>query len=608
MPPASNTSPAATVSVLASSPVFGEGFASKFGQFIYAAVLFMLFIVLYFYVRDTKIHLGGDNAEYYILAKALAEGKGYNYIASMGDQPHNHFPPGYPFIMSVLMRFFGSDQATLTAFNGVFMLGSVLLLFNLFHRFTQNIHLGFAVAAACLFNYHLMQYSTIMMSEIPFLFFSCLTLWVFLQLKTDENPLRQAYFYIFIALLASSFYIRTAGISLVAGSLFYFAWQRNWKFALAISLGFFLLVLPWQIRSRSLGGNSYVKQLLMVNPYAPEQGALGTIFLDASGKTICRDSILKQPATVTQHTNMQFVADLATRFTNNTKRYISREIPAGIFPWLEHDPKEPTSGSEWLWGSLIFAFILWGIYKIKEHRLLLLGYMLGSFGILLLWPDVWFGARFVLPLLPFLLFAFANGLIESIKFGLQKLNFNSPFLLNALLPFVLMAFIPKWYPEQGGILRDEKGNEYPTFLLSLSRLHNGAEEDYDPKYKNYFACAAWIKDNTPKESVICCRKPGLLYVNADRYVTGFKASTNTDSVVANLVTRKVSYVVLDQLGFSDVGRYLYPAVMANPQKFPIVHQEKDPDTYVLKFVPDAVVDKTPVSATADPSKQGNPAK
>ena len=53
------------------------------------------------------------------------------------------------------------------------------------------------------------------------------------------------------------------------------------------------------------------------------------------------------------------------------------------------------------------------------------------------------------------------------------------------------------------------------------------------------------------------------------------------------MVRKVNYIVLDQLGFSDVGRYLYPAVMANPRKFPILFQVKDPDTYVLKFVSDA---------------------
>ncbi len=525
--------------------------------FAYSFVIFMLFVIVYFYIRDTKIHLGGDNAEYYILAKSLAEGKGYSYIANIKEEAHNHFPPGYPFIMSILMRIFGDEQTTLTAFNGVFLLGSLLLMFNLFRRFTDNVHLAFAVCAACLFNYHIMEFSTIMMSEIPFLFFSCLTLWVFLQADLEEGRKKIAYFVVFLFLLAASFYIRTAGLSLVAGICLFLLLQKNWKYLGATVFGFLALVLPWQLRSRSLGGNSYIKQLLMINPYKPEDGMAG-------------------------------VGDMFARFGANVIRYISREIPSGIFPWLEHDPKEPTTGSEWLIGVLVLGLIVYGVWKMRNHRLLLAGYTLGSFGILLLWPDVWFGVRFVLPLLPFLLFFFTNGLVEAIKLGFEKMGRTDFTILNMVLPFILVLFIAKWLPEQNGIATDDKGNQYETYLPSLARLHNSSSEDYEPKYKNYFACAEWIKQNTPEKSVVCCRKQGLLYVNAgNRYVTGFKQTTNTDSLIADLKSRKVNYLVLDQLGFSDVGRYILPAVMANPNKFPIVFQVKEPDTYVLKFVPDA---------------------
>jgi hypothetical protein len=229
---------------------------------------------------------------------------------------------------------------------------------------------------------------------------------------------------------------------------------------------------------------------------------------------------------------------------------------------------------------------VYGVWKIRNHRLLVAGYALGSFGILLLWPDVWFGVRFVLPLLPFLLFFFTNGLVEMLKMGLEKMNIGGA-NTSVFLPLVLVLFLPKWFPEQKGIALDDKGASYETFLPSIQRLHEAAAEEYEPKYKNYFACGDWIKANTPEKSVICCRKPGLMYITADRYVTGFKQTTITDSLIADLQSRKVNYLVLDQLGFSDVGRYIYPAVMANPQKFPIVFQVKEPDTYVLKFVPEA---------------------
>ena len=141
-----------TAATLAAKPM---GAALNYSAIIYSLLLFFAFVIAYQYIFDSKIHLGGDNAEYYILAKALAAGKGYTYIANTSAAAHNHFPPGYPFILSILMRCFSDEQSTLTAFNGAFLLGSLFLLFNLFKRATDNIHLAFAVCIACLFNFHI---------------------------------------------------------------------------------------------------------------------------------------------------------------------------------------------------------------------------------------------------------------------------------------------------------------------------------------------------------------------------------------------------------------------------------------------------------------------
>ena len=161
---------------------------------IYSALLFIAFLFVYQYIYDSKIHLGGDNAEYYSLARGLYEGKGFAQISDMNAAPHKHWPPGYPFILSILMRIVGTETGVLTAMNGLFLLGSLYFLFDLFRRFSGNIHLAFAVCIACLFNYHIMAYSTIMMSEIPFLFFATLSIWSFVQLDLTKNPFIQRFF------------------------------------------------------------------------------------------------------------------------------------------------------------------------------------------------------------------------------------------------------------------------------------------------------------------------------------------------------------------------------------------------------------------------------
>jgi hypothetical protein len=42
-------------------------------------------------------------------------------------------------------------------------------------------------------------------------------------------------------------------------------------------------------------------------------------------------------------------------------------------------------------------------------------------------------------------------------------------------------------------------------------------------------------------------------------------------------------VIIEQLGFSSTAKYLVPAVQKNPDKFEVVYQLKNPDTYLLKF-------------------------
>src|SRR6185503_11189771 len=45
-----------------------------------------------------------DDAIYTVLAKALATGEGYRMINLPGDPHATHYPPGYPFFLSLLWR------------------------------------------------------------------------------------------------------------------------------------------------------------------------------------------------------------------------------------------------------------------------------------------------------------------------------------------------------------------------------------------------------------------------------------------------------------------------------------------------------------------------
>lgn len=494
-------------------------------KWLFPALLVFGFIIVYPFIFDKKVSLGGDNASYYILGKAISSGQGYTNIHVPGEPPHNHFPPGYPAILGVFMLFTQSITF-LKIVNGLFLLGTVLITYSLLNRFTENTKMAFAGALLLLFNYHLLSYSTIMMSEVPFLFFATLAMLFFVRMQDSERPFyTDINFYGLLVLSSFAYHIRTAGIALVAGFALYLLINRNWKVLLAYLGGFAVLALPWFFRGKSTGGGGYLQQLTMVNPYRPEEGMMG-------------------------------LSDWFTRFGNNVSRYLGKEIPHSLFPAFEVDYTPDASGNI-LYGLLIVAVIVFGLVKLPKFNWLLAGYLLGTFGILLLWPDVWFGIRFILPLIPFLLFLFIYGIYALVNLLMEKVSISTK--LNPLLFLIFILF----------------------FTPQLKLLAEAADEAYLPKFKNYFEMGAWANTNLPEEAVVCTRKPGLFYLFAGRQVAKFANTPDYNELFADMKERGFTHVVVDQLGYAQTGRFLVPAVQDNPEKFQLLNQINNPETYLL---------------------------
>ena len=111
-----------------------------------------------------------------------------------------------------------------------------------------------------------------------------------------------------------------------------------------------------------------------------------------------------------------------------------------------------------------------------------------------------------------------------------------------------------------------------------------AKMPYPPAYKNYFSVAEKVNDDNFRATVVCCRKPDLFAFYAPNvYAINYKYTQNTYELIADLVKKKVDYVVLEQLGFSSTARYLYPAIVDHAELFTVVYQRRNPDTFLLSF-------------------------
>lgn len=500
----------------------------KGSDWLYLILIGLAFLIIYQYVYNPKINLGGDNAGYYILGKALAEGQGFTDIHKPHKPVHTHFPPGYPAVMSIFMQISDSIDFIKTV-NGLFLLGATILLYFLLKEFTGDRRLAFAGSFLGLFNMHLLSYATIMMSEISFLFFTTLSFYLFVRSHQAQAFFKHPAFYGLIVTSVLSYHIRSIGIAMVVGLAIYLLFSKNFKYLLGYLAGFVLLSLPWYLYSQSVSkGGGYLASLMNANPYRPEEGKLDFMgFLE--------------------------------RIWENLQRYLGKEIPNGLFPFIEVDYKADVLPQEIIVGVLILALIIIGLVRMKRYAMLLLWYLLGNFGIFMLWPEVWFGIRFMLPLIPLMLFLMSYGILQLLQILAQRLKIKaqpSPFLI------LLFLFL---------------------FIPQLKLLKASAESPMVPKYSNYFEVAQYVNHNLPAEAIVACRKPTLFYLYAQREVTKYRNEQDYTKLLNHLDTLGTTHIVIDQLGYSSTGRYLVPAIQANPLKFRNIYQVPKPDTYLITF-------------------------
>ncbi|MEM6685721.1 MAG: hypothetical protein AAF617_08045, partial [Bacteroidota bacterium] len=390
-----------------------------------------------------------------------------------------------------------------------------------------------------LLNFHILGYATIMMSEIPFLFFSLLSIWLLCRIDFSKPVFKNGLFIALIICVSFSFYIRSVALALFGSIFCYLVLKKYWRYAVSLVGGFVILYLPWFFRGMNATGNTYISQLSLKNPYQPE---LGTISF----------------------------SDLIERIWINIERYITKEIPSAMVSSEEVlYVKVAAPFTEWLIGLVLLASIAFGIYKLLKFRVFVLLYVLAFFALLMVWPSVWYGTRFILPLVPVLIFLSVFGMIQFLQWlGLRIASKHE----KKLVPALVVILIASWAIIYGS--------------GSISKLHQKAMTPYADSYANYFTLADWVRENTADNSVTAVRKEGLFYLFSKKYVTNYQRTPDREAQVAYLQSKNVDFVVVEQLGYSSTSKYLVPAIDRYPNKFKKVQFLPNPNTYLMKFQPE----------------------
>jgi hypothetical protein len=503
--------------------------------------LHLLFSLLTF---EPRPHTGGDNAAYITLARSLIERGAYLELWDPAEAPHTKYPPVFPAILAVAMLLglqpWVQLKLVVLTFSAIAVAFSFLWM-RARRRHAAALAVGIIVAIAP----GVLREGRWILSDVPFWAFTMVALWAFQTMRARDH----ARFAVAAAATILAYFTRSAGLPLLLAALAWLAWRRRWIHAAALAGAAALPALLWGMRSRAFAPADYVSEFWLVDPYYPVLGRAGP-------------------------------ADLALRLGENAWKYASVHLPTLLTgaPSLSMLPIS----------ALILAFAAWGWFRsaaglraapaaadrpartagVTEVFLPL------YLGLILLWPSVWSGERFLLPVLPVVLFLAAGPLV---RLGRRVAGGRDLVAAGGVAVLLLLAAVP-------GLVRGMQVGHECTRRYWAGEAYPclGA-----PAWDDFFAISGRSGELLPPDAVVLNRKARLFHVLSGGLKSRpYPLVPEPGALFAAADSAGARYVILDQLDMvAEI--YLRPVLIRRASAFCLVAVEAETATVLFGILPGA---------------------
>jgi len=494
-------------------------------------------------------HSGGDNASYLGLGHSLATGGGYVEHWDPEAAPHTKYPPVFPALLALLVL---AGVSSWTAYK-VLMIGLVSLAVALVFTWVTGRRgpiAGAAVAGLTLLSAGWLDAARWILSEPLFLVCTFLALWAADRAPGRLPGLRSKVRRVtgtgdgdarapggaeesrgsegetgglapggWVAVAGTgallAFFTRSAGLPLVFALLLALVLVRSWSYAGGLAAAVAIPAAGWYLRARrGTGEGAYQSEFWLVNPYAPELGTLSWLGLPG-------------------------------RVWANLGAYGLDVLPA---QWWGAG----AAGGAVL-GLVIGALAFWGwTLRIRLGAGVAELFVPTYLGLILLWPEVWTGERFLLPLIPPVLL-YAGEAVRYASLPLGRLGAPATVALTVLI--LAVPALPGWMA-----VVDEASQ-----CRSLARSGD-VFRCHGPAFQEFRNASAWIGVNLPSDAVVLNRKPSIHHLLGGRpgRIYGFTLDPSRFLAEADQIGAR--YVLFDHIdGISPY--YLGGIVHAQPLAF-----------------------------------------
>lgn len=497
-------------------------------------VLILLGAGLFYYKTLTpSVGFIGDDARYIILGESIASGQGFRLLCLPGAPPDRVCAPGFPFVLSLVWLILPEFPENVVALKSVSIIFAILFIFVTYlllkGYFDKRLLLWVVVLTA--FNPLILRYSTEVMTEMGYAFFSMLTFYYFYKYNTSSSK-RDAFILIFA--LVSGYFFRPVGLLLFIFILAYLIIRREYARAWLIGGAFVICILPWMYRNFNVGAWGYVNALFQKNLEVP----MGTVTL----------------------------MDFVRRFFANVYFYATYGIPSIIFPascslrllqFLEsHNIRIIQTV-----GVLVFIMVplLCGLFSsaVRKRELPAL-YTLGFVFLWCFWP--WQENRFIISIIPFLFYYYFKGV--TFLFQFFRIHWQSKYIICILSSIFLISAAVR-------------GMDY------LSPLLPGHQDEFNETF-------SYIRQNTPEESLLMCINIFQFYLYTERKCIN-PPSPEPNVTLQTVLHYGVDYIVIvpsaSITGLGDMSQiFLMPLISTYPSLFRLIYQTEDGKFQIYEVV------------------------
>jgi hypothetical protein len=407
-----------------------------------------------------------DDGIYVITAKALAQGQGYRLIYLPHSPLQTKYPILYPALLAVIWKLWPAFPDNLLLMKWFSLLCGAATISLSYLYFLRFGYFSRAIAASsalvCATSPIFLYFSTQTLSEIPYALLVIVALWSF-ETQLERPHSKGSRQFLLGVLLALPFLCRSIGVTLVVATLlvqYYQGRPLRW-----MTFGITLVMLPWFIWM-AIGLGTWNRDPL-TGYYTDYLGWWLTTGGTLVFQTIWHNflNILISSAVVTGEGIIEVLYSM------------NEWVRVSIFLFL---------------GSLpLISFMS----KLSTWRLL--PFYLGSYLLLVLvWP--WHPFRFLVPILPFLLAYFFQGISTSLDRWASIKKYLLPLGLGLLL---VAHFALLWQHGQ-----QTKEFCYPFVMGQKNPAHWSS-------YKDMFR---WLKSHSQPEDVIASMEDPMIFLYTGR--------------------------------------------------------------------------------------------